>query len=100
MKTLLITTALILAASPAFAGSRVMLDCDDAGVEKTLLRVTKAEAVLATANVRSNDPTEVRYCRSEVLTSNGRMAEVVYELRWTSETDNRFWLQIKAGHWF
>jgi hypothetical protein len=108
MKTLMIgAVAALLIASPAVvhAGTKTLPDCDAKWVEETLNRVSRQngsltiQKVIETKNIRSDDPTESRYCRSAVLTANGRMAEYVYELRWTSETDNRFWLQMKGSRY-
>jgi hypothetical protein len=83
---------------PAQAGTKPLPECDDSGVEATLRRVAPhIITVIETKNIRSTDPTESRFCRTEALVSNGRMLEAIYELRWTSETDNRYWLQIKGG---
>jgi hypothetical protein len=95
MKKLLIIG--IVAAIPAVAHAREMFDCDDPGVRETLIRVTKAQAVIETANIPSDDTENARLCRSEVLLDNGQMAEIIYEIRWASETEGRFWLQVKGG---
>jgi hypothetical protein len=103
MKSLVVAaTCLLASVAQVQAGSKVLPECDNPNVEETLLRVsrnsgyTSINTVIQTSNIRSNDPTESRFCRSEVLTYGGRMLEFIYELRWTSETDGRYWLQMKG----
>jgi hypothetical protein len=105
MKTMLLASlALVAAMLPAHAGTRTMFDCDEASVEETFRRVTgqgdvTISNILKIENVRSPDPTEVRLCRAEVLTNRGAMAEVIYELRWTSSAEGRYMLSIKGARW-
>src|SRR5262245_39487007 len=85
MKSLLFATACLLALVPqAQAGSKVLPDCDDQMVEAALIKYARygyavIETVMNTSDVRSKDPTESRFCRSEALTTSGRMIEFVYE---------------------
>jgi hypothetical protein len=99
MKNLLTVAALAATlATPAYAGSKEMFNCDEEHVEKTLRRVAPyITEVLEITDARSKDPTEVRLCKAEVVNAYGRMLVVVFELRWTSETDGRYWLQIRGG---
>ena len=103
MKSVMLATACLLAIVPHVqAGTKTLPECDSQQVENTFTRVAHVgnstiATVIQTTNVKSNDPTESRFCRSEALTTSGRMYEFIYELRWTSETDNRFWLQVKGG---
>ena len=98
MKRLMLTAAaLSLLVTAAHAGSKELPDCDVGHVERTLKRVSNAITIVETRNISSDDPTELRFCKSEILTSTGQLAEVIYELRWTSESEGRYWLQIKGG---
>jgi hypothetical protein len=97
-KSLMLATAVLALPQVVQAGTREMYDCDATHVEATLRRVAPlVVTILNTTNVRSADTTEVRLCRSEVLNAYGRMLEVIYELRRASETDGRYFLQIKGG---
>jgi hypothetical protein len=96
MKRLMMTAAaLALTATAAIA--KELPDCDSDKVLATLQRVTSATTVVEAKNIRSTDPENLRYCKAEVLTANGRLVEFVYELTWTSESEGRFWLQTKGG---
>jgi hypothetical protein len=105
MKSLMLAAACLLAIVPQVqAGTKTLPECDGQGAEETLIRVARLgyatiTTVIQTSNIKSNNPTESRFCRSEALTTSGGMVEFVYELRWTSETDNRFWLQVKGGRY-
>jgi hypothetical protein len=87
----------IIAIVPAVAHAREMFDCDDPQVRETLLRVTHAQTIVETNNIPSDDLNNFRFCKSEVLEANGRLAELIYEVRWTSASEGRFYLQIKGG---
>jgi hypothetical protein len=100
MKYVVIILAL-LSVSNANAGTRELYDCSAGNVEKVLTEAARwggsmIVKVLDTANVKSRDVTEERWCMSHVLWSNGRIGNIVYNLKWTSETDGRFWLQVKG----
>ena len=105
MKTMLLASiALVATMLPALAGTKELPPCDKPEVERTFMRATSQSSVtvsvvLNTGNVRSPDPTEVRFCRYEVLTNRGAMAEVIFEMRWTSETDERYLMQIKGARY-
>lgn len=82
------------------AGAKELPDCDDSRVRETLTRVTHLTTIVETKTIRTNDPTKSRFCKSEILASNGRLAEIVYELRWVSESEGRFWLQTQGGRYY
>jgi hypothetical protein len=88
--------------SQAQAGSKELPNCESSSVETALTRIYRwggsatITKVLNTEAVKSKDPTESRWCMSQVFLSSGRITVTIYELRWTSETDNRFWLQVKG----
>ena len=73
--------------------------CDADDVQETLKRVTHLTTVVETKNIKSDNLTESRFCKAEIVAANGSMIEVVYELRWTSQTEGRFWLQIKGARY-
>ena len=71
MKRLMMTAAaLALTATAAIA--KELPDCDSDKVLATLQRVTSATTVVEAKNIRSTDPENLRYCKAEVLTANGR----------------------------
>jgi hypothetical protein len=72
-------------------------ECNEVHVEDTLRRLTHITTVVETKNIPSKDPTESRFCKSEVLGASGSLVEVVYELRWTSASEGRFTLSVQGG---
>ena len=96
MKRLLITAAAIaLLSTPAMA--KDMYDCNETTVQEALKRITHATTIIETKNIPSEDVENSRFCKSEILAANGALLEIVYELRWTSASEGRFWLQTKGG---
>jgi len=92
-------------APPVVADTKSELpECDNSEVEDALTKGARTAGgaaivkVIKTSNVKSQDPTEHRWCRSQVLTSAGSIHDVIYELSWTSEKERRFSLQVHGGH--
>jgi hypothetical protein len=66
MKRLLTAAALaLLTTTAAFATE--LPDCNSNDVQATLQRVTNATTIIETQNIRSNDPDNLRFCKSEIL---------------------------------
>jgi hypothetical protein len=97
MTKLLLAGIVAMVPVMAHAGTKELPNCDSDQVQETLIRVTRVRTIVDTRNITTSNPTESRFCKSEILTSNGLLAEAVYELRWTSEAEGRFWLQIQGG---
>jgi hypothetical protein len=100
MKKLLLAT--VFAATSftiVHAGTKELEDCDSKGVQDTLKRVTHSRVILDTQEVPSDNLTEERWCRSHIIGESGVFREVIYNLRWTSETEGRYWLQVQASRW-
>ena len=71
--------------------------CDDKGVLDTLQRITHSYTIDGASNLRSADPTQLRYCKARVVGPWG-FVEVVYTIEWLSMAEGRFWVSIQASH--
>jgi uncharacterized protein YraI len=77
--------------------SKELPACDSEQVQETLQHVSRALKILETTNLASKDPSEKRWCRSQLITSDNKWADVVFHIMWTSAAEGRFFLQLEAA---